>query len=196
MDDLKLLSKSERGLESLVNTVCAFSSDIGMEFRVNKCAKLAMQRGKITQSQGVNMPNREQIKATEEGKGYKDLGITEADQVLCKEMKASLTKEYFRRVRKLLRSKLTRGNLIIGINPWVISLLKYSASFIEWTKNELRLLDQRTRKLLNVWGEFNLMTEARLYLPRKMGGRRLIAVEDCVKQNWDLQSMLQKETKD
>ena len=33
MDDLKMYSRSEKGLDSLVHTVCVFSEDIGMEFR-------------------------------------------------------------------------------------------------------------------------------------------------------------------
>ena len=32
MDDLKLNSRSEKGLDSLAQTVCVFSEDIGMEF--------------------------------------------------------------------------------------------------------------------------------------------------------------------
>ena len=34
MDDLKLYSRSEKGLDSLVQTVCVFSEDIGMEFGI------------------------------------------------------------------------------------------------------------------------------------------------------------------
>ena len=45
MDDLKLHSRSEKGLDSLVQTV--FSEDIGMEFGIEKCAMLVMEIGKI-----------------------------------------------------------------------------------------------------------------------------------------------------
>ena len=34
MDDLKLYSRIEKGLDSLVQTVHAFSEDIGMEFGI------------------------------------------------------------------------------------------------------------------------------------------------------------------
>ena len=40
MDDLKLYSRSEKGLDSFVQTVRVFSEDIGMEFRIEKCAML------------------------------------------------------------------------------------------------------------------------------------------------------------
>ena len=34
MDDLKLYSRSEKGLDSLVQTVCVFSEDRGIEFGI------------------------------------------------------------------------------------------------------------------------------------------------------------------
>ena len=42
MDDLKLKLK---GLDSIVQTVHVFSEDIGMEFGIEKCAKLVMEKG-------------------------------------------------------------------------------------------------------------------------------------------------------
>ena len=50
MEDLKLYSRSEKGLDSLVQTVCAFSEDIGMEFGIEKCAMLVSEKGKIVKS--------------------------------------------------------------------------------------------------------------------------------------------------
>ena len=47
MDDLQLYSQSEKGLDSLLQTVCVFSEDIGMEFGIEKCAMLVMEKGKI-----------------------------------------------------------------------------------------------------------------------------------------------------
>ena len=47
MDDLKLYIQSEKGLDSLVQTVRVFSKDIGMEFGIEKCAMLVMEKGKI-----------------------------------------------------------------------------------------------------------------------------------------------------
>ena len=44
MDDLKLYSQSEKGLDSLVQTVRVFSEDIGMEFGIQKRAMLVMEK--------------------------------------------------------------------------------------------------------------------------------------------------------
>ena len=39
-----------------------------------------------------------------------------------------------------------------GINTWAVSVFRYSASFINWTRDELRVLDGGTRKHLNMYG--------------------------------------------
>ena len=57
MDDLKLFGKSERQIESLVNTVHAVSDDIGMEFGIKKCGVLIMKRGKVMTREGIELRN-------------------------------------------------------------------------------------------------------------------------------------------
>ena len=44
MDHLKLYSRSEKGLVSLVQAIRVFSEDIGMKFGIEKCAMLAMEK--------------------------------------------------------------------------------------------------------------------------------------------------------
>ena len=62
MDDLKLYSQSEKGLDSLVQTVRVFSEDIGMEFGIEKCAMLVMEKGKIVKSVDTELPDGKVIK--------------------------------------------------------------------------------------------------------------------------------------
>ena len=76
------------------------------------------------------------------------MGILEADRIKHEEMKETVTKEYERRVRKILETKLNGGNLVKAINTWAIPLLRYSAAFLDWRKSELQDLDRKTRKLL------------------------------------------------
>ena len=66
MDDLKLYSKSEKALDSLIQTVRIFSTDIGMQFGIDKCAMLVMKKGKIVKSDGIQLPNDKVIKSLEE----------------------------------------------------------------------------------------------------------------------------------
>ena len=116
MDDLKLYSRSEKGLESLVQTVHVFSEDIGMEFGIKKCAMLVMEKGKIVKSVGIDLKDGKIIKSLLEGASYKYLGILEADKFLEEKMKLNVSKEYNRRLRKALKPKLNGGNLVRGVN--------------------------------------------------------------------------------
>ena len=96
-------------------------------------------------------------------------------------MKLNVSKEYIRRLRKVLKSKLNGGNLVLGVNTWVVSLLRYSAAFVSWRKSELQAIDRKTRKLFTIYGALHPTSDAdRLYIPRKEGRRGLISIEDCV----------------
>ena len=102
IDDLKLYSQSEKGLDSFVQTARDFSEDIGMESSIEKCAMLVMQKGKIVKSVGIEFPDGKVIKSLQEGESYKYLGILEADKFLEEKMKLNVWKEYIRRLRKVL----------------------------------------------------------------------------------------------
>ena len=80
MDDLKLYSGSEKGLGSLVQKVCVLSEDIGMEFGIEKCAMLVMEKAKIAKSVGIQLPDSKVINSLQEGESYNYLGILEADK--------------------------------------------------------------------------------------------------------------------
>ena len=181
INDLKLYSRSEKGLDSLVQTVRVFSEDIGMEFGIEKCAMLVMEKGKIVKSVGIELPDVKVIKSLQEGESYKYLGILEADKVLEERMKLNVSKEYIRRLRKVLKSKLNGGNLVHGVNAWAVSLLRYSAAFVSWRKSELEAIDRKTRKLFAIYGALHPKSDVdRLYIPRKEGGRGLISIKDCI----------------
>ena len=48
MDNLQLYAMNDKGLESLVQTIRISSGDIGMEFGIDNCAILVLERGEIT----------------------------------------------------------------------------------------------------------------------------------------------------
>ena len=181
MDDLKLYSRSEKGLNLLVQRVCACSEDIGMEFGIEKCAMLVMEKGKILKSVGIELPDGKFNKSLQEGESYKYLGILEADKFLEEKMKLNVLKEYIRRLRKVLKSKLNGRYLVRGVNAWAVSLIRYSAAFVSWRKNELQAIDRKTRKLFTMYGALHPKSDVdRLYIPRKERGRGLISIDDCV----------------
>ena len=132
-------------------------------------------------SVSTKLPNGKVIKSLPEGESSKYLGVLEADNFLEEKMKLNFSKEYIRRLRKVLKSKLNDGNLVRGVNTWAVSLLRYSAAFVSWRKCELQAIDRKTRKLFTIYGALYPKSDVdRLYTPRKEGGRGLISVEDCV----------------
>ena len=122
-------------MDPLVQTVRVFRKDIGMEFGIEKCAVLVMDKGKIVKSVGIQLPDGNVINSLQEGESYKYLGILEADKFLEEKMKLNVLKEYIRRLRKVFKSKLNVWNLVRGVNTWEISLARYSAVFFSWTKS-------------------------------------------------------------
>ena len=126
MDDIKLFAKNEKELETLIHAVRIYSQDIGMEFGIEKCAMLVMKRGERHMTDRMELPNHDKIRTLEENETYKYLGILEADTIKQVQMKDRIRKEYLRRTRKLLETKLTSRNLIKGINTWAVPKVRYS----------------------------------------------------------------------
>ena len=62
MDDIKLFGRGTTEMDTLVQTVRIVSGDIGMEFGVEKCALVNIQRGKVTRTEGIQLPHGNNIK--------------------------------------------------------------------------------------------------------------------------------------
>ena len=135
MDAIKLFAKSEKEVETLIHTVRIYSQDIGMECGIEMCAMLVIKNGKRHLTDGMELPNQDKIKRFAENEIYKYLGLLEADTISVNERKNS--KEYIRRTRKLLGTKLNSRNLIKGINNWAVPFVKYSGPFSSWPEMNL-----------------------------------------------------------
>ena len=122
-----------------------------MEFGSTKYGVLIINRGKVVKSEGISMPNGKMIKNIEV-RGYKYLVILEANGVKHEKMKDQVKKEYIRGVRNTLKSKLNARNIISAINSRTVSIVRYGAGIISWTKMELEELGRRTRKLMTMYG--------------------------------------------
>ena len=60
-------------------------------------------------------------------------------------------------------------------------LVRYSVPILKWTRDELKQIDQRTRKRITMHKAFNPSDDVdRLYVPRKEGGRGHASIEDSV----------------
>ena len=182
MDDLKLYAKSEEQTNTLVRTVYVFSTDIGMEFGIEKCGILTMKRGKIIKSEGIKLPDGKVMKQIGR-EGYTYLGIIELDKIKETEMKKKITKEYKRRQRFILKSKLNGRNKVTAINIWAVAIFRYGAGIIQWKASELKDLDRKSRKTMTMYGGLYPKSDVdRLYVKRKEGGRGLISVERCIRE--------------
>ena len=96
-------------------------------------------------------------------------------------MKLNVLKEYIRRIRKVLKSKLNGGNLVREINTGAVSLLRCSAAFVSWKNSELQAIDRKTRKLFTIYGAIHPKSDVdRLHIPKKEGEKGLISIVDCV----------------
>ena len=150
MDDIKVYGKNQNQVDTLVQTIRVVTTDMRMEFGINKCAMLIMKRGRLTHLEGITLPDNLQIRGMkEDDDGCKYLGVLEMEGIKHLEMKELVRKEYFRRVKKILKSKLNGGNTIKAvINSRAVSIIQYGAGIVDWTKEELQKMDRKTRKLL------------------------------------------------
>ena len=67
-------------------------------------------------SDGIKFSNEKLIKTLEEGESYEYLGMLEEYEVMVNEMKDKMKKEYYRRVRKVFKTKLKSRNVLKAIN--------------------------------------------------------------------------------
>ena len=132
----KLFGKSDDQIDYLVQTMLAFSEDIGREFGLKKCGVVILKKGKLVNFDRVHLPNQEIMKEVDEN-GHTYLGILELDEIKEHKMKNRVTAEYERRLRLILKSKLNGKNKIQAINTWAVALLRYGAGIINWKVHKL-----------------------------------------------------------
>ena len=119
IDDIKLFAKNEKELETLIHAGRIYSEDIRTEFDIEKCDMLVMKSGKRHQTDGMELPNQDKIRTLGEKETYTSLGLLEADSNKQVDIKEEIKKEYLRRNRKLLETKLCSRNLNKGIKTWL-----------------------------------------------------------------------------
>ena len=96
-------------------------------------------------------------------------------------MKDITRREYKKHIWAILKTKLNGNNQIKAINTYASPVIHYTARIIDWTMEELRELDQMTRKQMNIYKSLNPRSDIdRLNVPRKKGSRGLRSLEDLV----------------
>ena len=144
MDDIKLLAKNEKGVETLIHTIRIYCPGIGIEFGIEKCDMLVMKSGKRHLKDGMELTNQDKIRMLGEKETYKYLGISEADtikQVDIKEKKIKISQENQKATRdKTVLQKPYQRNKYLGY-----TLVRYSGPFLKRTREELKQMNQRTK---------------------------------------------------
>ena len=155
-----------------------FSDDIGMEFGLEKCAKASFKKGKLTLTGNIVIDVDTEIQELDQEGVYKCLGVDESDGIQHSKMKEKIRKEYNRRVRSILGTELNGRNKMEAINSLAVPVVQYGFGIIDWKISELKKIDTKTRKLLNMHKMLHPKADVeRLYLPRRDAGRGLIEVE-------------------
>ena len=195
MDDLKLYGRNPDQLKGLLHTVRIFSDDIQMKFGLDKCANTLCLRqalwGEGRKTDTINCLDPSQV--------YKYLGVDESNSIQHSNMWETLHREYFRRVKMVLRTELYGRNKILAINGFALPVLTYGFGVIHWRTTDLQQLDRRTRKLLSMPGVHHPAADVdRLYASCTKGSQGLrqiesmyqscIVVLDCYLRNsYDMQ---------
>ena len=145
MDDLKLYDRNPDQLDGLLHTVRTFSDDIRMKFGLDKCAIAHCVNGKLSgHNPGVTVGKTETIKGLEPGQVYKYLGVDESNGIQHSTMRERLRREYFRRVKMVLRTELYGRNKVLAINGLALPVLTYSFGIINWRATDLQQLDRHS----------------------------------------------------
>ena len=178
MDDLKIYSKSDSDLRSLLRIVKKFSDDIRMELGLEKCAKISIIKGKMVRSSNINLNEHAHIKELSNTELYKYLRVKESSDTHQKNISEKLKKKYYRRLRMILSTELSSPNKIMAINSLAISVLSYSFGVVNWSKTDVRGIDRKTRKILTMFKMHHPQADTeRLYVSRSERGRGLMQVQ-------------------
>jgi hypothetical protein len=87
------------------------------------------------------------IKNLNKGEFYKYLGINQSNHIQHSIIKENLEKQFYLRIKSILKSKLNGNNLIKAVNTYAVPLLTYSFGVIKWSKTNLQNINIKTRVL-------------------------------------------------
>ena len=64
-----------------------------------------------------------------------------------------------------------------------MAVFRYGAGILQWKESELKDVDRKLKKAITIYGALHPRSDVdRLYVKRKEGGRGLMTVEGCVKE--------------
>lgn len=99
---------------------------------------------------------------------------------MCEEIKRKVTEVYQKSMTLLMKSHHNEENVFLIVNTWIVSVVRYSATFLDWTKEDTKELDWYSRKQLERGRALQIKsTVMKIYIKCKYGWRQLISVKEC-----------------
>ena len=96
--------KNDDEQTGLLRTIESFSDDIGMDFGLDKCVKVPFKRGRLADSSKIELDVNTVTKGLGKEGTYQYLGVSEEDGIQHSQMKRKIRKEYYRRIRMVVKS--------------------------------------------------------------------------------------------
>jgi hypothetical protein len=142
-----------------------------MSFGIDKCKTQSICRGHYENLEYITKEG-EIIKNLNKGEFYKYLGINQSNHIQHSIIKENLEKQFYLRIKSILKSKLNGNNLIKAVNTYAVPLLTYSFGIIKWYKTNLQNINIQTRVLFTKFCKHHPKSAIeRFNLPRENGGR-------------------------
>ena len=121
----------------------------------SKCAYLMIESGKQKCTTKILEMNGTKIQPIKDDMTYKYLGVDENASYNGSFNKDRIRSESFKRVRKIWCSELSGYNKYIAHNAFALPVLTLTFGILDWTKDEIKNMDKKTRKVLNMTGNFH-----------------------------------------
>ena len=104
----------------------------------------------------------------------------QGNEILHDKAKVIAKKEFFQRIRIILKNEINTNNTIDAIRTYAMLVMRYRFGILKWTVAELRTIDRKVRKILTKGKIHHPKSNThRLYMSRKEGARGLIGAFDC-----------------
>ena len=118
-----------------------------MDSLINTMHIFIVKRGKVKSTKGLQLSIRT-IQDVPLETGYKYLGILRTEENLLTEVKYGATSLYLKRVKQVLKSKLSGPHKIQAINTYGVSVISYTAGILPWTETEVAELYRKKERYI------------------------------------------------
>jgi hypothetical protein len=185
MDDLKLYDRDEESLDLKIEELRTLSLSIGLSMNIKKCAKASLNKTTLPEGDTETGIPTLGAKST-----YKYLGIQQRFRACFEESWSDACAKIMARVKKLLNSAMTFGQMRTAFNTAVVPVANYLFSNLIAAEVGFRTLnaraialDDKIRALMREDTLFAHSNVERSYLPVREGGLGLKSFADALEES-------------